>query len=114
MSWFSIIVLVAQLSAAPNPVQRAYQKLTSQQIEAKRTTAKPPQDARRIDVSAKIRSASFGHKTWLYIAPDGKQFWVEYGRSTNTKAGLFGPFSVETPVGEQGPPPPPPQDPAKK
>ena len=112
--WFPIVVLIAQLSAAPNPVQRAYQKLTSQQIEAKRTTAKPPTDARKLDVSAKIRSASFGHKTWLIIAPDGKQFWVEYGRSTNTKAGMFGPFSVEEAAAKPIDSPPPPQDPKLK
>jgi hypothetical protein len=113
MAWFPILVLVAQLSAAPNPVQRVYGKLTSQEIEAKRTTAKPPKDARKLDVSAKIRSASFGHKTWLIIAADGKQFWVEYGRSTNTKAGLFGPFTVEETTATP-PPPPPPQDPKYK
>jgi hypothetical protein len=116
MAWFPIIVLVAQLSAAPNPVQRAYGKLTSQEIEAKRTTAQPPKDARKLDVSAKIRSASFGHKTWLIIAAGGKQFWVEYGRSTNTKAGLFGPFSVDEANAPAKPieSPPPPQDPKSR
>ena len=112
--WFPIVVLIAQLSAAPAPVQKAYQKLTSQQIEAKRTTDQPPKDARKIDISAKIRSASFGHKTWLIVAPDGKQFWVEYGRSTNTKAGTFGPFSVEEAAAKPIDSPPPPQDPKLK
>jgi len=92
--WFPIVVLIAQLSAAPAPVQAAYQKLTPQELQAKKTTQKPPKDARRIDVSAKIRSASFGHKTWLWVAPGGKEFWVEYGRSTNTLAALYGPFTV--------------------
>ena len=117
--WFPIFVVIAQLSAAPAPVQRAYQKLTAQELEAKKTTAKPPKDAQKIDVSAKIRSASFGHKTWLLISKNGKEFWVEYGRSTNTKAALYGPFSVEEgaakapaqPKDPTGPPPPPPQDP---
>lgn len=108
---FPLIVLVAQLAAAPAPVQRAYQKLTPAQMEAKKTTAAPPKDAQRIDVSAKIRSASFGHKTWLWVAKDGKQFWVEYGRSTNTPAAMYGPFAVDDPAAT--PPPPPPPDPSK-
>ncbi len=93
--WFPILVLLAQLGAAPVPVQKAYQKLTSAEIAAKKVKKdKPPKDAQRIDVSARIRSASFGHKTWLLVAPDGTQFWVEYGRSTNRPGGTFGPFSV--------------------
>ncbi len=115
--WFPIVVLIAQLSAAPAPVQQAYQKLTAQELQAKKTKKKPPKDAHRIDVSAKIRSASFGHQTWLWVVPDGKEFWVEYGRSTNTPAAMYGPFAVgeaaksapdKTPA---SPPPPPPQDP---
>ena len=124
--WFPIVVLIAQLRAAPAPVQAAYQKLTPQELQAKKTTKKPPKDARRIDVSAKIRSASFGHQTWLWVAKDGKEFWVEYGRSTNTKAALYGQFAVDTAAGspvtpqpDTPPPatglphtqPPPPQDP---
>ncbi|HEX8951777.1 MAG TPA: hypothetical protein VF945_08015 [Polyangia bacterium] len=92
---FPIVVLIAHLTAAPAPVQRAYQKLTAEELQAKRTTVKPPKDARRIDVSSRIRSASFGHQTWLIVAHDGKRFWVEYGRSTNSPPGLFGPFAVE-------------------
>ncbi|HWE28533.1 MAG TPA: hypothetical protein VHB97_11050 [Polyangia bacterium] len=93
--WFPIVVLIAQLSAAPAPVQRAYQKLTPAELEAKKTTKQPHKDAHKIDVSAKIRSASFGHKTWLIVAKDSNEFWVEYGRSTNTPAALYGPFTVE-------------------
>jgi hypothetical protein len=111
MSWFPIIVLVAQLAAAPAPVQRAYQKLTTAERTAKQTTDKPPKSAQRIDVSARIRSASFGHKTWLWVSEDGKEFWVEYGRSTNTPAALFGPFSVDSPAAKPIESPPPPQDP---
>src|SRR3954462_10267294 len=117
MSWFPIIVLVAQLSAAPAPVQRAYQKQTSAEREAKKTTVKQPKSAHRIDVSTRIRSASFGHKTWLWVSSDGKQFWVEYSRSTNTPAGLFGPFTADQAGAPTTPPPkpiespPPPQDP---
>ena len=110
--WFPIVVLIAQLASAPAPVQAAYQKLSAQELQAKKTTKQPPKDARRIDVSAKIRSASFGHKTWLWVEPDGKQFWVEYGRSTNTPAAMYGPFSVDAASKPPaGPPPPPPQDP---
>src|SRR3954462_14705267 len=111
MSWIRIIVLVAQLSAAPTPVQHAYQKQTRAEREAKKTTVKPPRSAHRIDVSPKIRSASFGHQTWLWVSKDGKQFWVEYGRSTNTPAALYGPFSVDAPATKPIDSPPPPQDP---
>jgi hypothetical protein len=110
--WFPIVVLIAQLSAAPAPVQRAYQKLSSQEIEAHKTKKQPPKNATKIDVSAKIRSASFGHQTWLVVAHDGKEFWVEYGASTNTPPGLFGPFKVdegksEAPAKDAGPSPTP-------
>mgnify|MGYP001550886269 CR=1 FL=1 len=113
---FPLIVLIAQLSAAPAPVQHAYQKLAPAELQAKKTTAKPPKDAQKIDVSARIRSASFGHKTWLWVAKDGKEFWVEYGRSTNRPAALYGPFTVEDPATgpATAPPPPPPQDPSKR
>ena len=107
---FPIVVLVAQLSAAPVPVQKAYQKLTAQEINAKMTTAELPKDARRIDVSARIRSVSFGHKTWLIVAADGKQFWVENGPSTNVPGGLYGPFAVEGEGGGAPPSTPPPGD----
>jgi hypothetical protein len=49
----------------------------------------------RIDVSMRIRSASFGHKTWLLVPPGAKKFYVEYGKSTNTPPGFFGPFDVK-------------------
>ncbi|MGZ3425563.1 MAG: hypothetical protein ACXVCV_02890 [Polyangia bacterium] len=97
--WFFMIVLLAEVGGAPAPapaagtVQSAYRKLTADQLSAKKIET-PPKDAQRIDVSERIRSASFGHKTWLLVAPDGKQFWVEYGASTNSKAALFGPFPV--------------------
>ena len=92
---FATIVLFAQLASAPVPVQNAYKKLTSAQIDAKKIE-EPPKDAKKIDISSRIRSASFGHKTWLIIAPDGKQFWVEYGASTNKPGALYGPFAVDS------------------
>jgi hypothetical protein len=106
-----MVVLVAQLAGPQmNAVQAAYHKLTPAQIEAKKVTSdKPPKDAHRIDVSARMRSTSFGHKTWLLVAPDGAQFWVEYGRSTNRPGGTYGPFSVATAqTGPRAPTPPPP------
>jgi hypothetical protein len=92
--FFPLVVVIAQLASAPAPVQKAYQKLSSAELESHKTKL-PPKDAKKIDVSSKIKSASFGHKTWLIVSPDGKEFWVEYGASTNTPAGLYGPFTVE-------------------
>ena len=117
--WFIMTVLLAQMGGTAAPAtgaaQNAYRKLTADQLSAKKIEA-PPKDAQRIDVSERIRSASFGHKTWLLVAPDGKQYWVEYGASTNSKAALFGPFLVTpvttppsgaTPSGGTASPPPP-------
>ena len=115
--WLLTIVFLAQLGGTPAPAtgaaQNAYRKLTAEQLSAKKIET-PPKDAQRIDVSERIRSTSFGHKTWLLVTPDGKQFWVEYGASTNSKAALFGPFLVTatapsgaTPSGGTASPPPP-------
>ena len=92
--WSPLIVLVAQLATAPASVREAYQKLTSAEIEAKKTTHEPPADARKLDVSSRIRSTSFGHKTWLFVAADGEQFWIEHGASTNRPGATYGPFAV--------------------
>jgi hypothetical protein len=89
-----LIVVIAQLSSAQvDSIKADYQKLPPAAVEAKKVETPPP-DANKIDVSAKVRSASFGHKTWLVVSPDGTQFWVEYGRSTNRPGALFGPFPV--------------------
>jgi hypothetical protein len=91
----ALILIVAQLTAAQVDAAKAtYKNLPPAEVEAKKIDA-PPADAKRVDVSAKIRSASFGHKTWLLIAPDGTRYWVEYGRSTNAPGALFGPFPLE-------------------
>lgn len=91
-----IIVIIAQLTAAQvSTVKAAYHKLGSQAVESHKATAQPPKDAQRIDVSPRMRSASFGHRTWLVVPPDGKQFWVEYGPSTNRPGALYGPFPVD-------------------
>jgi len=62
----------------------------------------PPADAQKIDVSSRIRSTSFGHKTWLVLAPDGTRFWIEWGKSTNRPGALFGPFSIAASGGTGG------------
>jgi hypothetical protein len=91
-----LIVIVAQLSTAQIDAAKAtYQQLPPANVEAKQLDV-PPADAHRIDVSAKIRSTSFGHKTWLLVAPDGTRFWVEWSKSTNRPAALFGPFPIAT------------------
>ena len=91
---FPIFVVIAQLASAPAPVQAAYKKLTSAEIDS-HPVKQPPKDAKKIDISSRIRSASFGHRTWLIIAPDGKEFWIENGPSTNKAGGLYGPFPVD-------------------
>jgi hypothetical protein len=85
-------------------VRAAYEKLGSDGVEAHPASALPPGFTwRRIDVSDPVRSASFGHTTTLavpVVRADGgqdvpNQFWVEYGRSTNAPARLFGPFRTD-------------------
>jgi hypothetical protein len=84
-------------------VRAEYQKLSSAVIEAHPAAALPQGERfERIDVSQRLRSASFGHKTWLAVrvtAADAGpvepvEFWVEYGKSTNYPARLFGPFAL--------------------
>src|SRR5205823_3435721 len=78
-------------------VRAAYQALGSAGVEAKPAAALPEGIAmERIDVSERMRSASFGHTTTLLVpVSNGKvaphEFWVEYGKSTNQPARLFGP-----------------------
>jgi hypothetical protein len=76
-------------------VLAAWHALTPPDVEAKKIDALPAGvSVERIDVSPRIRSASFGHTTTLLVPEGGKQFWVEYGKSTNKPGGLFGPFAV--------------------
>jgi hypothetical protein len=99
------LVAAALLSAALTPAQVSavkdhYLTLGSTAIEAKPAAALPA-DAKveRVDVSPRMRSASFGHKTTLIIespqAGSPTQYWVEYGKSTNHPAALYGPFTVQ-------------------
>jgi hypothetical protein len=76
----------------------AYHELKPNELETKKVETLPAgvQVVERIDVSDKIRSASFGHTTTLLVVAGGKEFYVEYGKSTNKPAALFGPFPVAT------------------
>lgn len=109
-----MIVIVASLSEAQIAAAKAsYQQLTDTTEHVAKK--KPPKHAEKIDVSSRMRSASFGHKTWLHVAPDGSEFWVEFGGSTNKPGGLYGPFPVikgagegtAAPPAEHAPPPGP-------
>ena len=96
-------LLLARPSLAEEPtkleptVEKAvvaeYRKLQSPDIEAKPAKAPPEGASARIDVSERMRSASFGHKTTLVVPLHGKVFYVEYGKSTNTTSRTFGPFA---------------------
>ena len=102
-----MIVMIASLSEAQiAAVKASYQKLTDTDQHV--ATKKPPRNAEKIDVSPRVRSASFGHKTWLHIAPDGSEFWVEFGKSTNKPGGLYGPFPVDSSPAVAAPPAPAP------
>ncbi|HEY7957335.1 MAG TPA: hypothetical protein VII38_18640 [Polyangia bacterium] len=48
----------------------------------------------RVDVSARMRSASFGHTTTLLVPAGATSFYVELGRSTNAPSSLYGPFPI--------------------
>jgi len=82
----------------------AYQGLGSAAVEARPVAALPAGvEFQRIDVSDRMRSTSFGHTTTLLVpvppadAGAAQQFWVEYGKSTNQPARLFGPFPIAAP-----------------
>jgi len=87
--------------AQADRVRAAYEKLGAPAVEAKPAKALPDGvEVARIDVTPRMRSASFGHTTTLIVplsstdagaAPT--QFWVQYGKSTNALARLFGPFT---------------------
>jgi soluble cytochrome b562 len=94
-----IIVIIAQLTAAQLDAAKAsYHQMAATDVEAHKAADKPPKNAHKVDVSPRMKSASFGHKTWLVITADGAQFWVEYGKSTNAPAALYGPFAVTAPA----------------
>ena len=82
----------------------AYQKLRASNAIVTRTIAGLPSGTQyaQIDVSDKIQSASFGHKTILYVplvdghVKPGSDFYVGWGRSTNMPATWFGPCHLLT------------------
>jgi hypothetical protein len=76
-------------------VVAAYHALKEPEPGSKKIEKLPAREMARIDVSARIRSVSFGHRTWLWVPPGAKHFYVEYGRSTNTPPAVFGPFPVK-------------------
>ena len=88
--------------AEADRVRAAYEKLGGVAIEAKPAAALPEgAEFARIDVTPRMRSASFGHTTTLIVpvpsadAGGGPiQFWVQYGKSTNAPSRLFGPFPL--------------------
>ena len=93
---FPIFVFIAQLTTAQvDAVKTAYKEL-GDTVEQHVAKDQPPKDAEKIDISPRLRSASFGHKTWLVVTPDAQKFWVEYGKSTNKPGGMYGPFPVAT------------------
>ena len=77
-------------------VKQSYLQLGSVAIERKPCDAIPKDvSVVRVDASSRIRSASFGHSTTLLVDANApKRYWVEYGRSTNHAAALYGPFEV--------------------
>jgi hypothetical protein len=93
-----LFILVPTLSFGDErPEVAAYHKLGKATVEKKPIATVPDANKlERIDVSERFRSASFGHKTTLLVAPDGKTFYVEYDKSTNAPAKTFGPFDVAT------------------
>jgi hypothetical protein len=102
--FFKATLLAASLLvAALNPdqisaVKDHYLALGSEAIEAKPAAAPAAAKVERVDASQHIRSASFGHKTTLLIdKAQPTQYWVEYGKSTNTPAATYGPFTVQPP-----------------
>src|SRR5437660_1781452 len=90
-----IIVILAQLSVAQiNAAKAAYHKLTPTDLEGHKAVAPAPKTAQRVEVSERMRSASFGQRKFLLVTEDGRQFWVEFFPSTNRPGSLYGPFEV--------------------
>lgn len=97
----ALLSLLAPLACAQalsatqrDAVVAAYRALAPADVQGRPVDAAPAGKLERVDVSDKIRSASFGHTTTLLIPSDGKRFWVEYGKSTNRPASWYGPFAV--------------------
>jgi hypothetical protein len=76
----------------------AYKALTPDELQKKHRESAPKLKVRRLDVSERMRSASFGRKTALLIPLGRKakgEFFVEKGPSTNHQAtDWYGPFEL--------------------
>jgi hypothetical protein len=61
-----------------------------------KTASLPSTDApTRIDVPhGRFRSASFGRSITLLVPDNAEEFYVQYGKSTNSESGIYGPFSL--------------------
>ena len=85
-------------TAADDTYRKAYQALSQAEIAKQKVDALPQATFKRIDVSPRMRSASFGHKTWVLVPPQraqgGGEFYLEFGKSTNHPASYFGPFPL--------------------
>lgn len=101
---FALMLLVAQSPTSAQEATRAaviaaYHTLAPADIESHPIDSVPKGEMDKVDVSAKVRSASFGHTTTLLIPkhpPVGPTlFYVQYGRSTNSAAATFGPFKTK-------------------
>ena len=79
-----IVVFLLQLTGAQiGAAKAAYHKLKPADLEAHKATETAPKTAQRVEVSERMRSASFGQRKFLLITEDGKQYWVEFFPSTN-------------------------------
>lgn len=75
---------------------KAYHALAPAVMRASKIDALPSGLAvTRVDVSARMRSASFGHTTTLLVPSGARSFYVELGRSTNAPSSLYGPFPIK-------------------
>ena len=83
-------------AATQAEVLAAFHALKADEIAQKKIETLPALEFHRIDVSSKVRSSSFGHKTTLLVGAGEtvREFYVEYGRSTNRPAAHFGPFPL--------------------
>ena len=61
-----LVVVIAQLDAAPAPVQKASSEADVGRASSRTRRSCRPRTPRRSTCRRSIRSASFGHKTWLH------------------------------------------------
>jgi hypothetical protein len=88
-----------QLTEAQQQAFKArYRELGSEAIESRPAAELPEGDLVPIDVSERMRSASFGapKKLWVVMPAEGepREFYVERGRATNRPRAVFGPFTL--------------------